>query len=103
MKSLSIAATGMLAQQTYVDVISNNIANMNTTGFKRQRPEFQDLLYQNLEQIGATSSDAGTILPSGVQLGVGVKTAAVYRITEQGNLMSTGNNLDLAIQGKDAS
>ena len=59
MKSLSIAATGMLAQQTYVDVISNNIANMNTTGFKRQRPEFQDLLYQNLEQIGATSSDAG--------------------------------------------
>ena len=100
MKSLSIAATGMLAQQTYVDVISNNIANMNTTGFKRQRPEFQDLLYQNLEQIGATSSDAGTILPSGVQLGVGVKTAAVYRITEQGNLMSTGNALDLAIQGK---
>ena len=100
MKALSIAATGMLAQQTNVDVISNNIANMTTTGYKRQRPEFQDLLYQNLEQIGATSSDAGTILPSGVQLGVGVKTAAVYRITGQGNLVSTGNTLDLAIQGK---
>ena len=100
MKALSIAATGMLAQQTNVDVIANNIANMTTTGYKRQRPEFQDLLYQNLEQIGATSSDAGTILPSGVQLGVGVKTAAVYRITGQGNLVSTGNTLDLAIQGK---
>ncbi len=100
MKSLSIAATGMLAQQTYVDVIANNIANMNTTGFKRQRPEFQDLLYQNLLEIGVASSDAGTIVPSGVQIGTGVKTASVYRITEQGNLISTGNSLDLAIQGK---
>ncbi len=100
MRSLSIAATGMLAQQTNVDVIANNIANMNTTGFKRQRPEFQDLLYQNLRRVGATSSDAGTVVPSGIQIGVGVKTAAVYRITEQGNLISTGNTLDLAIQGK---
>ena len=100
MKSLSIAATGMLAQQTYVDVIANNIANMNTTGFKRQRPEFQDLLYQNLAEIGVTSSDSGTVVPSGVQLGTGVRTASVYRITEQGNLVSTGNSLDLAIQGK---
>ena len=100
MKSLSIASTGMLAQQTNVDVIANNIANMNTTGFKRQRPEFQDLLYQNLAEIGVTSSDSGTVVPSGVQLGTGVRTASVYRITEQGNLVSTGNSLDLAIQGK---
>jgi flagellar basal-body rod protein FlgG len=100
MRSLSIAATGMLAQQTNVDVIANNIANMNTTGFKRQRPEFQDLLYQNLRRVGATSSDAGTIVPSGIQLGVGVRSASVYRITEQGNLVSTSNTLDLAIQGK---
>ncbi len=99
MRSLSIAATGMLAQQTNVDVIANNIANMNTTAFKRQRPEFQDLLYQTLRRVGSTSSDAGTVVPSGVQLGVGVKTASVYRITEQGNVMSTGNTLDLAIQG----
>ena len=100
MKSLSIAATGMLAQQTNVDVISNNIANMNTSGYKRFRPEFQDLLYQNLRRVGSASSDAGTIVPTGVQIGVGVKTASVYRITEQGNLISTGNTLDLAIQGK---
>ncbi len=99
MRSLSIAATGMLAQQTNVDVIANNIANMNTTAFKRQRPEFQDLLYQTLRRVGSASSDAGTVVPSGVQLGVGVKTASVYRITEQGNAMSTGNTLDLAIQG----
>lgn len=100
MRSLSIAATGMLAQQTNIDVIANNIANLNTTGFKRQRPEFQDLLYQSLRRVGAASSDAGTIVPSGVQLGVGVKTASVYRITEQGNLVSTSNTLDLAIQGR---
>lgn len=100
MRSLSIAATGMLAQQLNVEVISNNIANMNTTGYKRQRAEFQDLLYQNLRRIGAASSDTGTIVPSGVQIGVGVKTAAVYRITEQGNVVSTGNTLDLAIQDR---
>lgn len=99
MKSLSIAATGMLAQQLNVDVISNNIANMTTTGFKRQRPEFQDLLYQNFRRVGSASSDAGSIVPSGVQIGVGVKSAAVYRITEQGGLISTGNTLDLAIKG----
>ena len=99
MRSLSIAATGMLAQQLNVDVISNNIANMNTTGYKRQRAEFQDLLYQNLRRIGSNSSDAGTIVPSGVQLGVGVKAGSVYRITEQGNLQLTENTLDLAING----
>lgn len=90
----------MLAQQLNVEVISNNIANMNTTGFKRQRAEFQDLLYQDQERVGATSSETGTIVPAGIQVGVGVKTAAVYRITEQGNLVSTGNDFDVAIQGK---
>ena len=100
MRSLSIGATGMLAQQLNVEVISNNIANMSTTGFKRQRPEFQDLLYQNLERVGSTSTDAGTIVPSGVQIGAGVQLAAVYRIHEQGNMILTENPLDLAISGK---
>lgn len=99
MRSLNIASTGMLAQQTNVEVISNNIANMNTTAFTRRRPEFSDLLYQNLRRVGANSSD-NTIVPTGVQLGLGVKTTAVYRITEQGSLQSTDNTLDLAIQGK---
>lgn len=99
MRSLSIAATGMLAQQLNVEVISNNIANMNTTGFKRQRAEFQDLLYQSHERVGSTSSDSGTIVPSGVQVGLGVKTAAVYTISEQGNLQSTDNPMDMAING----
>ena len=100
MRSLNIAATGMLAQQTNVEVISNNIANMNTTAYTRRRPEFSDLLYQNLRRVGATSSDAGTIVPTGVQLGLGVKTTAVYRITEQGSVQSTDNTLDVAVQGK---
>ncbi len=99
MRSLSIASTGMLAQQLNVEVISNNIANMNTTGFKRQRAEFQDLLYQNMNRTGAQSSDAGTVVPTGVQVGVGVRTAAVYRINDQGNVISTENTFDLAIQG----
>lgn len=99
MRSLSIGATGMLAQQTNVEVISNNIANMSTTGFKRQRAEFQDLLYQNVVRPGSTSSEVGTIVPSGIQLGAGVKTSAVYRINEQGNLTITDNQLDLAISG----
>ena len=80
-------------------MISNNIANMSTTGFKRQRAEFQDLIYQNLRRVGSNSSDNGTVVPSGAQIGLGVKTAAIYRITEQGNLQQTGNNLDMAIQG----
>lgn len=99
MRSLDIASTGMQAQQTNVEVISNNIANMNTTGYKRQRVEFQDLLYQNLRRVGSTSSDTGTIVPSGAQVGLGVRTAAVYRINEQGNLQQTSNKFDLAIQG----
>ena len=100
MRSLNIGATGMLAQQLNVEVISNNIANMNTTGYKRHRAEFQDLLYQNLRRVGSNSSDAGTIVPTGVQLGLGVKTAAVYRISGQGNLVQTENPLDLAINGR---
>ncbi len=100
MRSLNIAATGMQAQQTNVEVISNNIANMNTTAYNRRRAEFTDLLYQNLRRVGANSSDAGTIVPAGVQLGLGVKTSAVYRITEQGAMTLTDNTLDLAIQGK---
>ena len=100
MRSMSIAATGMLAQQQMVDVISNNIANMNTTAFKRQRPEFQDLLYQNLRQVGAASSDAGTLVPSGVQVGLGVKTGSIYRITEQGSFIKTDNPLDVAVEGR---
>ena len=100
MKALSIAATGMLAQQLNVEVISNNIANMSTTGYKRQRAEFQDLLYQDEQRVGTDSSDAGTVVPSGVQLGLGVQPGAVYRISEQGNLTMTSNEFDLAISGK---
>ncbi|OHC82760.1 MAG: flagellar basal-body rod protein FlgG [Rhodospirillales bacterium RIFCSPLOWO2_12_FULL_67_15] len=100
MRSLSIAATGMLAQQRNVEVVSNNLANMNTTAYMRRRTEFQDLLYQNLRRVGTASSDAGTVVPSGVQLGLGVKLAAVYRIHEQGNLTATDNTFDLAVQGR---
>jgi flagellar basal-body rod protein FlgG len=100
MRSLSIGTTGMLAQQLNVETISNNIANMTTTGYKRQRAEFQDLLYQNQRRVGSTSSDAGTIVPSGIQVGAGVKTGAVYRINEQGNLSVTDNSLDMAVNGQ---
>ncbi len=99
MRSLDIASSGMQAQSTNVDVISNNIANMTTTGYKRQRAEFQDLIYQNMRLTGSQTSDQGTELPSGAQLGLGVKTAAIYRIGEQGTLQQTSNSLDLAIQG----
>lgn len=100
MRSLNIAATGMSAQQLNVDVISNNIANMTTTGYKRARPEFQDLLYQSQRTTGAASSESGTLVPAGVDVGLGVKTAAVYRVLEQGPLVGTENDLDLAIQGR---
>src|SRR3546814_19272453 len=73
---------------------------MTTTGFKRHRAEFQDLLYQNLRRVGSASSDAGTIVPTSVQLGLGVKSAAIYRISGQGNIMQTENPLDLAINGR---
>ncbi len=100
MRSLAIAATGMQAQQINVETISHNIANSTTTGFKRQRAEFQDLLYQNIRRVGSTSSDAGTIVPSGVQVGAGVRPSAIYRINEQGNITVTENKLDLAINGR---
>ena len=99
MRALSTAATGMEAQQLNVEVIAHNLANMNTTAFKRQRAEFQDLLYQNLQQVGTQSSDAGTIVPTGVQVGLGVQAGSVYRITEQGSLTQTANPLDVAISG----
>jgi flagellar basal-body rod protein FlgG len=99
MRSLDIAGTGMLAQQTNVEVISNNIANMTTTGFKRRRAEFQDLIYQNLRRVGSNSSDTGSVVPAGAQVGLGVKTAAIYRINEQGNLQQTSNSLDMAVRG----
>ncbi len=99
MRALSIGATGMYAQQMNVETISNNIANMNTTGYKRQRPEFQDLLYQNLKRPGASSSDSNTVLPSGLQLGSGVRLDAVSRIHGQGAMDITDNQLDLAVNG----
>lgn len=100
MRSLNIGATGMLAQQTNVDVISNNIANMNTTAYTKRRAEFNDLLYQNIIRPGSASTAGQTIVPSGIQLGLGVRTAAVYRITDGGSLTKTDAPLDLAIQGR---
>ena len=100
MRALRTAATGMSAQQLNVEVISNNIANMNTIAFKRQRAEFQDLMYQNVERMGAQSSTAGTVVPTGIQIGSGVKAGAVYRIGEQGSLTNTENQLDVAISGR---
>jgi len=100
MQALRTAATGMAAQQLNVEVISNNIANMNTVAYKRQRAEFQDLLYQTLETAGAQTSDQGTIVPTGVQIGAGVKAGSVYRIGTQGALTRTDNKYDLAIDGR---
>ncbi len=100
MKALHIAATGMMAQELNVEVISNNIANMRTTGYKRQRAEFQDLLYQNLRRMGTATSDSGTMVPTGVQVGSGVRTAATTRIMSQGNVQSTDRELDVAIRGE---
>lgn len=97
-RSLWIAKTGLEAQQTQMDVISNNLANVSTTGFKRSRAVFEDLLYQNLRQPGAQSSQQ-TQIPSGLQIGTGVRPIATERIHTQGNLQQTGNQFDLAIQG----
>ncbi len=99
-RAMSIAATGMLAQQLNIDVISNNISNLSTTGYKQQRAEFQDLLYQDETKVGTTSSDAGTVIPTGIQVGLGVKPAAIYRVVQQGTLKQTSNDLDLAISGR---
>jgi len=100
MRALDIAATGLSAQQTNVDVISNNLANMTTTGYKMQRPEFVDLIYQNLRRTGTTTTSQDTILPTGVQVGLGVQTSAISRNTEQGTMQNTENPLDLAMQGR---
>jgi flagellar basal-body rod protein FlgG len=100
MRSLSIAATGMQAQQLNVEVISHNIANMNTTAYKRQRAEFEDMLYQTMERPGASASASGAVLPLGVQLGVGVRANAIGRITQQGNIAQTQNTYDIAINGR---
>lgn len=99
MRSLWIAKTGLDAQQTQMDVISNNLANVSTTGFKRARAVFEDLLYQTVRQPGAQSSEQ-TQLPSGLQLGTGVRPVATERIHTQGNLQQTGNSKDVAIQGE---
>ena len=100
MQALRTAATGMAAQQMNVEVISNNIANMNTVGYKKQRAEFQDLLYQTVEQAGAQSSNQGTIVPTGIQIGAGVKAGSVYRIGTQGAMTATGNQYDVGINGR---
>ena len=100
MRALRTAASGMAAQQLNVEVISNNIANMNTVGYKRQRAEFQDLIYQNVERMGAQSSSQGTVVPTGIQVGLGVKAGSVYRITEQGTPTQTGGDYDMAIDGQ---
>lgn len=97
--SLNIAATGMAAQQTNVEVIANNIANLNTTAFKRQRAEFQDLMYQT-QGVAVGSSSGDGVIPNGIQLGVGVKTGGVYRIHGQGAMIGTDNPLDIAINGR---
>lgn len=100
MRALRTAASGMAAQQLNVEVISNNIANMNTIGYKRQRAEFQDLIYQNVERMGAQSSSQGTVVPTGIQVGLGVKAGSVYRITDQGTPQQTGGDYDMAIDGQ---
>jgi flagellar basal-body rod protein FlgG len=98
-RALSIAKTGLDAQQTQLDVISNNLANVSTSGFKRSRAVFEDLLYQTVRQPGAQSTQQ-TQLPSGLQIGTGVRPVTTERIHTQGNLTQTGNSLDLAINGQ---
>ncbi len=97
--ALWIAKTGLDAQQTRMSVISNNLANVNTTGFKRDRAAFEDLIYQNVRQAGGSSSQ-DTELPSGLALGTGVRTVATQKLHTQGNLTQTGNNMDVAIEGR---
>jgi len=99
MRALHTAATGMMAQELNVQVISNNIANMRTTAYKRQRAEFQDLLYEHVRRIGTQTSDQGNTLPVGVDLGSGVKTVGTPRIMTQGTLSPTGKDFDIAIRG----
>ncbi|SEM46663.1 flagellar basal-body rod protein FlgG [Gemmobacter aquatilis] len=100
MKALQIAASGMAAQQMRVDVVSNNLANMSTTGYNARRAEFADLHYQQEARPGTVSAQDGAMLPTGVQLGLGVRPAAVSVVLAQGSLAATGGDLDLAIEGK---
>src|SRR6218665_709446 len=100
MKALSIAATGMNAQQLNLEVIANNIANSNTTGFKRARAEFSDLLYQTERAAGVPNRANQSVVPEGAIVGLGVKTAAVRNLHLQGGLTSTGNSFDLALIGR---
>ena len=100
MKALYIASTGMAAQERNVEIISNNIANMRTSGFKRQRAEFQDLLYQQYKRAGSTTSDQGTVAPVGIEVGSGVKTAATPRVMSQGTVNPTEKDLDIAVSGE---
>ena len=100
MRALYTAATGMAAQELSVQVISNNIANLRTTGYKKQRAAFQDLIYDHVRRVGAQASDQGTILPVGIDLGGGVKTVGTPRLMSQGTLAATGNDLDIAIRGE---
>ncbi len=99
MKSLQIAATGMHAQQVRVEVISNNLANMSTTGYNARRADFADLHYQQVARAGTINSTTGAVLPAGVQLGLGVRPAAVTVTLQQGSLRATGGDLDVAIEG----
>ena len=98
MRSLFTAATGMEAQRLNIDVVANNLANVNTTGFKRSRADFQDLLYQDEKTAGASAAE-GLQIPSGIQVGLGVRPVAVQKIFAQGDFASTGNPLDLVIEG----
>ncbi|MGV3635720.1 MAG: flagellar basal-body rod protein FlgG [Pseudorhodoplanes sp.] len=100
MRALHTAATGMMAQELNVQVISNNIANMRTTGYKRQRAEFQDLLYEQVRRVGTQTSEQGNILPAGVELGSGVKTVGTPRLMTQGAILTTGKETDVAIRGE---
>jgi flagellar basal-body rod protein FlgG len=97
-RSLFISATGMEAQKLNIDVISNNLANVNTTGYKKSRADFQELMYQDLKSPGSMSSEV-TMVPSGIQVGLGVKAAAVQKVFSQGDLVNTGNGLDIAVEG----
>ncbi len=100
MKALQIAATGMSAQQMRVDVISNNLANMSTTGYNARRADFADLHYQQLARPGAVTAADGTMLPTGVQLGLGVRPSAISVVLAQGSLSQTNGDLDIAIEGR---
>jgi flagellar basal-body rod protein FlgG len=100
MRALQTAATGMMAQELNIQVISNNLANMRTTGYKRQRAEFQDLLYEQIRRVGSQTSDQGNLLPAGIELGTGVKAVGTPRLMTQGSLVQTGKDFDVAVRGE---